>query len=154
GTGPSDRELRRLHVEGVEVVLVVGVFGSVAGALGRLMLEEVTVRSVRARGVAPQLERAGAQHEREQVRRDGAADGIRLREHPGPHRPTAAQPATPTPERPRPENRTCDKTSPWQSAGHRTRDRSWRPESNWQEATRERSVSRVGTTRPPVRPTA
>ena len=62
---------------------MVGVFGSVAGALGRLMLEEVTVRPVRARGVAPQLERAGAQHEREQVRRDGAADGIRLRERRG-----------------------------------------------------------------------
>src|SRR3989449_6547215 len=83
GTSPSGPALRRLRVEGVEVVLVIGVFGSLAGALGRLVLEEVAVRPVRARRVAPQLERAGAQHEREQMRRDGAADGIRLGERRG-----------------------------------------------------------------------
>src|SRR6266516_7723424 len=71
-------DLRRLLMESVEVLRVLAVLGPGAGALGRLVLEEVAVGPSRARGVARQLQSAGPQHECEQVRGDRAADRVRL----------------------------------------------------------------------------
>src|SRR3989475_11521895 len=69
---------RRLAVEGIEVLRVLGVLGPLARALRRLVLEEVAVRASRPRAVPLELEPAGPQHETEEVRGDGLADGVRL----------------------------------------------------------------------------
>src|SRR5438093_13400514 len=78
GTRPSRGDLRRLRVEGVEVVRMLGVFGPLAGALGRLVPEELGVRPARTRRVVPQLERAGPQPESGEMRRGGAGGPGRL----------------------------------------------------------------------------
>src|SRR5207248_6191577 len=78
GTRGSGGELGRLGVERVEIVLMLGVLRPLPGALGRLVPEEVRVRPPRTRGVVPQLERPGPQHRCEEMRRDGAADRVRL----------------------------------------------------------------------------
>src|SRR5438105_13513435 len=83
GTRASGGHLGRFGVEGVEVVLMLGVLGPAAGALGGLVPEELGVRPARPRRVAPQLERPGPQHRCEEMRRDGAADRVRLRERAG-----------------------------------------------------------------------
>src|SRR5207247_3139192 len=73
----------RLLVKGVEVALMVGVLGSLAGALRGFVPEEITVGPSRPGGVAPQLERPGPQHEREEVSRDRPVDRVRLGQRPG-----------------------------------------------------------------------
>src|SRR5207248_5212932 len=83
GTRPSRGDLRRLRVEGVEVVRMLGVFGPLAGALGRLVPEELGVRPARTRRVVPQLQRAGPPHECEEMRRGGAGGRGRLGEGAG-----------------------------------------------------------------------
>src|SRR5438046_9352907 len=69
----------RLLVEGVEVGLVLGVLGSLAGALRRFVLEEIIVSLSRPGGVAPQLERPGAQLGGTEVTRNGVVGRVRLR---------------------------------------------------------------------------
>src|SRR5437899_13103422 len=73
------RRRGRLLVEGVEVLGVLVVLGPPALTLRRLVLEEVAIGAPRARGVPLELETARPQHESEEVRGDGTADGVRLR---------------------------------------------------------------------------
>src|SRR3989442_1352706 len=66
---------------------------------------------------------------------------------PLPRRPTATRPASrPTPgkRRTRPR-RTCDRIGRSGRARRRTHGRSWEPESNWHESSRQRSVLSVTT---------
>src|SRR6266513_488518 len=83
GTRASGGDLGRFGVEGVEVVLMLGVLGPPPGALGRLVPEKVGVRPACTRRVVPQLERPGPQHGCEEMLRDGAADRVRLSERAG-----------------------------------------------------------------------
>src|SRR5439155_22582674 len=78
GTCASGGDLGRLSVEGVEVVLVLGVLGPPAGALRRLVPEELGVRPARPRRVAPKLESTGPPHRCEEMRRDGAAERVHI----------------------------------------------------------------------------
>src|SRR6266550_2907946 len=72
--------LERVAVEGVEGVLVIGVLGSVAAALGCLVLEEVAESLPGLQRVAVGLVAAGPQHEREQMRRRVVDDRVGLRQ--------------------------------------------------------------------------
>src|SRR3989475_5052275 len=83
GTRLSGGDLPGLLVEGIQVLCVVGVLRPVAGALARLVRQEVTVRPARSCEIVSELERARPQHEREEMSRDGAADRVRLSERPG-----------------------------------------------------------------------
>src|SRR5438445_13492021 len=74
GTRPSRGDLRRLRVEGVEVVRMLGVFGPLAGALGRLVPEGLGVRPARTRRVGPPLERRGPPPEWAEMRRGGPGE--------------------------------------------------------------------------------
>src|ERR1041384_8866112 len=69
---------RRLLVERIEILRVLAVLGTLARTLGSLVLEEVGVRPARTGGVALHVERTRPQHESEEVRGDGPADGVRL----------------------------------------------------------------------------
>ena len=62
---------------------MLGVLGSLAGALRRFVPEEIIVGLSRPGGVAPQLERPGPQHGGEEVIRNGVVDRVRLRQRPG-----------------------------------------------------------------------
>src|SRR2546428_13564016 len=73
GTCASGGDLGRLSVEGVEVVLVLGVLGPPAGALPRPVPEEPGVRPARPRRVPPQPRRPGPQHPCEEMRPDDTA---------------------------------------------------------------------------------
>src|SRR5438477_12370618 len=76
-TRPSRGDLRRLRVEGVEVVRMLGVFGPLAGAPGRPVPGELRVRPARTRPALPQPARPGPPPECEESRRDGAGDRVR-----------------------------------------------------------------------------
>src|SRR5690348_2928378 len=68
--------LGRLFVKRVEILGMLSVFGPLARPLSCLVLEEVAVRPSRRGGLALQVERAGPEHEREEVGGHGAADRI------------------------------------------------------------------------------
>src|SRR5438876_12435998 len=68
----------RLPVKRVEILRVLAVLGPLARALRRLVREEVAIRASCSRAVPLELERARPQHEREEMRGDGSADGVRL----------------------------------------------------------------------------
>src|SRR5690242_2044647 len=70
--------LGRLFVKCVEILGMLGVFGPLARPLARLVLEEVAIRPSRRGGLALQVERAGPQHECEEVCGHGAADRVGL----------------------------------------------------------------------------
>src|SRR5689334_19684218 len=71
-------DLRRLLVEGVEVLPVLAVLGTLTGPLRRFVLEEVAVRAAGGRGIAQQVGRGGGEHESEPMGGDRAPDGIGL----------------------------------------------------------------------------
>src|SRR5256886_7670399 len=79
----AGRHLLRLVAEGVEVLRVLAVLRPLARALRRLVLQERPVGAYGARCVVGQLQRAGAQHEPEQVRGRDSPDrvGLRSEEH-------------------------------------------------------------------------
>src|SRR5437870_8813663 len=81
--GGSTDHLGRLLVKRVEVLGVLRVLGPLARALRGLVLEELAVCPSCAGGLALEVEGAGPQHEREEVGRHGAADGVRLRQRRG-----------------------------------------------------------------------
>src|ERR671924_1168440 len=74
--------LLRLVVEGSEVLCVLAVLWTLARALGGLVLQERAVGAQRAGRVVAQLERAGAQHESEQMRGHRTPDRVGLGERP------------------------------------------------------------------------
>src|SRR5260370_40491948 len=75
--------LERVGMERVERVLMVGVLGAAAAALGRFIPEEIPERLFCLDAVAVRLIGAGSQHEGEQVRRGVAHDRVGLRQRAG-----------------------------------------------------------------------
>src|SRR6266487_5983399 len=68
--------LLRLVAEGIEVLRVLTVLGTLARALGGFVLQEGPVGAQRAGGVVRQLESTGTQHEPEQMRRGHPPDRV------------------------------------------------------------------------------
>src|SRR5258708_37192539 len=75
--------LERVGMERVERVLMVGVLGAAAAALGRFILEEIPERLFCLDAVAAGLIGAGSQHESEQMRRGVAHDRVGVRQRAG-----------------------------------------------------------------------